>query len=213
MNKKVIFKKIIPPSVFLLFLLFSTTSCERLFVEPNPANTPKSNFNYLWQTINDKYTYLNFKKINWDSIKNVWQPRVSDTMNDAALFRVLDSMLYNLKDGHVNLYASFNLSRNWEWYLNYPDNYDPYLIERNYLRGFQRYTGSLINTFMDSNRIGYVRYNSFSSNISDFDIDVVINRFKDTKGIIIDVRSNGGGSVDNIDKLVSRFAKPRFLFW
>ncbi len=213
MNKKVIFKKIIPPSVFLLFLLFSTTSCERLFVEPNPTNTPTSNFNYLWQTINDKYTYLDFKKINWDSVKNVWKPRVSDTMNDAILFRVLDSMLYNLKDGHVNLYASFNLSRNWEWYLNYPDNYDPYLIERNYLRGFQRYTGALINAFMDSNRIGYVRYNSFSSNISDFDIDVVISRFKDTKGIILDVRSNGGGAIDNIDKLVSRFTKTKTLVW
>ena len=211
MNQKAVFLKIIPPSVFFVVLTLSTTSCERLFVEPNPVNTPTHNFNYLWQTINDKYTYLDYKKINWDSVKNVWQSRVSDTMNDAVLFRVLDSMLYNLKDGHVNLYASFNISRNWEWYLNYPDNYDPYLIERNYLRGFQRYTGALVNAFMDSNRIGYVRYNSFSSTISDFDIDVVISRFRDTKGIIIDVRSNGGGAIDNIDKIVSRFTKTKTL--
>jgi Peptidase family S41/Tricorn protease C1 domain len=211
MNKMAVFKKLIPPSVFLLILLLS--SCERLFVEPNPANTPTQNFNHLWQTINDKYTFLDFKKINWDSVKNVWQPRVKDTMNDGTLFRVLDSMLYTLRDGHVNLYASFNLSRNWQWYLNHPDNYDAYLVERNYLKGVQRYTGALINSFMDSNRIGYVRYGSFSSNISDFDMDVVISRFKETKGIIIDVRSNGGGAIDNIDKLVSRFTKTKVLVW
>ena len=206
-----VIKKIIPPSVFLLILLF--TSCERLFIEPNPTNTPTGNFNYLWQTINDKYTFLDFKKINWDSVKNVWQPRVSDTMNDAVMFRVLDSMLYTLRDGHVNLYASFNFSRNWQWYLNAPDNYDPYLVERNYLRGIQRFTGPLTNCFLDSNRVGYVRYGSFSSTISDFDIDVVIGRFRDTKGIILDVRSNGGGSSSNIDQLVSRFTNKTVLVW
>lgn len=189
------------------------SSCERLFVEPNPTNTPTSNFNSLWQTINDKYTFLAYKNINWDSVKAKWQPRVSDTMNDATLFRVLDSMLYTLRDGHVNLYGVFNFSRNWEWYLNHPDNFDPYLLERNYLRGVQRYTGALTNCFMDSNRIGYVRYGSFSSNISDFDIDVVVSRFRDTKGIILDLRSNGGGSVANIDQLASRFTDKKVLVW
>ena len=205
------FKKILPPSVLFLFLL--CTSCERLFIEPNPTNTPTGNFNYLWQTINDKYTFLDYKKIDWDSVKRVWQPRVSDTMNDVVLFRVLDSMLYTLRDGHVNLYGSFNFSRNWQWYLNYPDNYDANLVERNYLRGVQRYTGSLVNCFLDSNRVGYVRYSSFSNDVSDFDIDVVVGRFRDTKGIIIDVRNNGGGSIANIDQLVSRFTSKKVLVW
>lgn len=205
-------KNIVNLSAVCLLLTF-LTSCERVFIEPNPTSTPTSNFNYLWQTINDNYTFLDYKNINWDSVKTKWQPRVSDTMNDAVLFRVLDSMLYTLKDGHVNLYGVFNFSRNWQWYLNYPDNFDPYLLERNYLRGVQRYSGALTNCFLDSNRIGYIRYGSFSSNVSDFDIDVVVSRFRDTKGIIIDVRSNGGGSVGNIDQIVSRFTKTKFLAW
>jgi Peptidase family S41/Tricorn protease C1 domain len=198
-------------TLILGFLLF--TSCERLFIEPNPTNTPTSNFNHLWQTINEKYAFLEFKKLNWDSVKTVWQPRINDTMNDVTLFRVLDSMVYTLRDGHVNLYGAFNFSRNWNWYLNYPDNYDPYLLERNYYKGVQRYTGPLTNFFLDSNRIGYVRYGSFSSTISDFDIDVVVSRFQNTKGIIIDVRSNGGGAVTNIDQLVARFTNQDVLVW
>ncbi|MBL7816472.1 MAG: S41 family peptidase [Saprospiraceae bacterium] len=207
------FQKYTPSVGAAIFLVFMLSACERLFVEANPTSTPTENFNHLWQTINDKYAFLDYKNINWDSVKTKWQPRVSDTMNDVLLFRVLDSMLYTLRDGHVNLYGAFNYSRNWQWYLNYPDNYDAYLLERNYYKGVQRYTGPLVNCFFDSNRIGYMRYGSFSNTISDFDIDVVVSRFRDTKGIIIDVRSNGGGAVNNIDQLVSRFVKSKTLVW
>ena len=202
-------KYLITPSVFCLFFVF--TACEKALIESDPPNTPLSNFNYLWQTINDKYTFLDYKKVNWDSVKNVWQPRVKDTTNDIVLFRIMDSMLYNLKDGHVNLSASFNFSRNWQWYLNYPDNYNENLVERNYLQGLQWYTGALTNRFLDSNRIGYIRYESFSNTVSDFDIDLCMARFQNTKGLIIDVRSNGGGAVSNVAQLASRFTDKRFL--
>ena len=200
---------------FLLcfFLIFTLSSCEKILISSDPVSTPQSNFNALWNTINEKYPFFEAKNINWDSVKKVWQPRVGDTTNDVQLFRVMDSMLYNLKDGHTNLYGAFNISRNWEWYLNYPDNYNANLVERNYLQGVQWYTGAFINRFMDSNRIGYVRYNSFSSDISDFAIDVVVSRFQNTKGLIIDVRSNGGGSSANIDKFVSRLIDKRTLVW
>jgi hypothetical protein len=196
----------------LLFLI-SLTACEKLLISKDPANTPTENARFLWQTINEKYTFLDFKRVNWDSVGRVWLPRVSDTMNDVLLFRICDSMLYTLRDGHVNLFASFNFSRNWQSYLNHPDNFDEYLLERNYLRGNQRITGGLVNTFMDSNRVGYIRYSSFSRTVSDFDIDVVLARFRDTKGIIFDVRSNGGGSSANVEKLLSRFTNKKVLIW
>ena len=94
-----VIKKIIPPSVFLFILLLS--SCERLFIEPNPTNTPTGNFNYLWQTINDKYSFLDYKKINWDSVKNVWQPRVSDTMNDGSPVRRANPAFSVLRESKV----------------------------------------------------------------------------------------------------------------
>ena len=197
------------PSVFLIFFAFS--SCEKALVSADPKNTPTENVKFVWKTINEKYPFFEYKGVNWDSVGNVWIPRVRDTMNDATVFRVIDSMLYTLKDGHTNLFGAFNFSRNWEWYLNYPDNYNATLVERNYLKNDYRFTGSLLNRFMDNNNVGYVRYSSFSSNISDFDIDVVVGRFQNTKGMIIDVRSNGGGSISNVHKLVSRFIDKKLL--
>lgn len=202
---------ILYPSVFLFFLIF--LSCEKAFIGSDPKNTPTENVKFLWKTINEKYPFFEYKRINWDSVGNVWIPRVRDTMNDATVFRIMDSMLYALRDGHTNLFGAFNFTRNWEWYLNYPDNYNANLVERNYLKNDYRYTGALINRFLDSNKVGYIRYGSFSNTISDFDIDVVINRFQNTKGIIIDVRSNGGGSVSNVSQFASRFTDKKFLAW
>ncbi len=202
---------IIYPSVFLYILLF--LSCEKVLVSSDPKNTPTENVKFLWKTINEKYPFFEYKKLNWDSVGNVWIPRVRDTMNDATVFRIMDSMLYTLRDGHTNIYGAFNFTRNWEWYLNYPDNYNSNVVERNYLKNDYRFTGPLINRFLDSNRIGYIRYSSFSSDVSDFSIDVVINRFQNTKGIILDLRNNGGGSIANVSQIASRFTDKKFLAW
>ena len=43
--------------------------------------------------------------------------------------------------------------------------------------------------------IGYLYYSSFSGNINEYkNFDLILNYFKDTKGIILDIRNNGGGN-------------------
>jgi Peptidase family S41/Tricorn protease C1 domain len=197
--------------MFLTIIVIS--SCEKVLIEKDPTNTPKDNFNFLYQTIKDKYSFLDFKKINWDSVKNKWEPQVKDTTRDGTLFRILDSMLYTLRDGHVNLYASFNISRNFEWYLNYPDNFDGQLLERNYLKNNYLITGAFSNRLLANNQVGYIRYSSFSNYVSDYALDLMVALYKDTKGIIIDVRNNGGGAVSNVKKIASRFTDKKFLAW
>ena len=39
-------------------------------------------------------------------------------------------MLGELKDGHVNLGASFDFGRNWSYFEDYPDNYNAELIRK-----------------------------------------------------------------------------------
>jgi hypothetical protein len=192
--------------IFLLLavqtLLFS--ACEKLLFEPDPADDPVSNFDALWRELDRGYSFFEFKNVNWDSIYHVYRGRVNSGTGTLALFNAMSDMLYTLRDGHVNLEAGFNRSRNWEWYLDHPDNYDANLIERNYLEDRQWYTGPLIHTIIDS--IGYLRYGSFGQRFSESQLDLVVARFSPLKGIIIDVRSNGGGFSSMADLLASRFA-------
>ena len=51
-------------------------------------------------------------------------------MSNDGLFEVLGNMLAELKDGHVNLYSVSNTARYWDWYLDYPRNFDEAIIEQ-----------------------------------------------------------------------------------
>ncbi len=187
--------------LFGLCLIF-LAGCERAFMDDNPANTPQGNFESLYQTVKNKYSYFTLKGIDWDSVKTHYQPQITSNMSDQELFDVLDSMLYDLRDGHVNLRSSFDLGRNWRWYLDYPVNFNYDVIERNYLGEGYTLAGGLRYTIIDS--IGYVYYGSFSSGLSTTGLNAMLADFKDTKGIIVDVRNNGGGSLSNAYALVQR---------
>ena len=194
----------------LLAAALLLTSCEVLLFEKDPESDPLRNFEALWKEVDEGYSFFSFKQINWDSIYEVYRPQVQADMGSEELFNLFSDMLYTLRDGHVNLISPFNFSRNWEWYLGHPANFDGDLLEREYWKDEQWYTGPFVHTFLDST-VGYIRYASFSSTIGASQLDFVLDRFKDTKGLIIDVRDNGGGATSNIDLLASRFADEKRL--
>ncbi|MDZ7848302.1 MAG: S41 family peptidase [Owenweeksia sp.] len=173
----------------------------------NPTENPVANFESLWQTVHDKYAYFALKNIDWDSVHAHYSPRVNPSMSSEELFSVLDSMLYDLRDGHVNLISPFNLSRNWEWYLRYPENFNYDVIQRHYLRDNYRIAGGMNYTIIDS--IGYIYYGSFASSFSSENLNQILRYLKNTKALIVDVRHNGGGSLNQALVLSSALYKRR----
>lgn len=200
-------KKILYPLFLLLFL--SQAGCERMFIEEDPANQAVKNFDLLWQSVDEKYSFFAYKNIDWDSVYAVYRPRVQDGMPQQQLFDVMAQMLHVLRDGHVNLSAPFDVSRNWSWYLDYPENFDRSLLERRYLQDDYEITGPFVNKKLGE--VGYIRYGSFMSGFSDSQMHYLIDKFKDCRGIIIDIRGNGGGSIALIPRLASFFMQEEQL--
>ena len=194
---------------YLFLILIFCSACEELWMDESPANDPINNFDILWQTVDEKYAFFEFKNINWDSVRTIYRPQVHNSMSQEALFNIMDEMLFTLRDGHVNLFSDFNISRNWEWYLNFPRNFDYNLVQQNYLGNNYYISGPMESTIIDS--IGYIYYETFTSPLVADNIDFLIHRFKDLKGIIIDLRDNGGGSLGAARLLASRFADQKRL--
>ena len=192
-----------------LFALLLTGACVN---EEQFDDTPQGNLEALWKIIDEHYC-LDYKQheygLDWDRIYNKYKVRVNYNMTDMQLFEVLGDMLSELRDGHVNLSASHDFSRYWSWYEAYPANYSDTLY-RAYMGTDYKIAAGLNYRILDDN-IGYVRYKSFSSGIGEGNLDEVMLHMALCRGMIIDIRENGGGDLTNAEKFASRFTNEKVL--
>lgn len=201
MKKIIIYTSIILLSIFLF-------SCEKLVMDEPISENPKETFEYLWTEIDQHYSFFEYKNVDWDSIHSAYKPLVNDQLNDYQLFNLLFDMLSELKDGHVNLISHFNISR-YEFDLKGKNNYNERLIRENYISEKYYRTGPFTHDYVQDKNIGYIRYSSFSNDVSEYSMDFVLARFSNTDGLILDLRQNGGGSVSNIFNILNHFVKQR----
>lgn len=193
-------RHVITAACTLLIGLTSLTSC---ITEPEYSNSPRGNFEALWKMIDEHYCFFREKQVNWDSIHRVYAPRFNDAMTDRQLFEVLDNMLAELRDGHVNLTSSFNVARYWAFHESYPSNYSDTLIRR-YLGTDYQIASGLKYQILDDN-IGYIRCETFQNNIGAGNVDEILLALQPCTGLIIDLRNNGGGLVTSAEELAARF--------
>lgn len=189
----------------MLLCLAGLVSCEKALIEPDPADSPVHNFELLWKTVDEKYSFFTYKDINWDEVYTRYRPQVNNNMSQEELFDVMASMLYELRDGHVNLQSDFDIARNWDWFMDYPPNYNKNVIERHYLGKDYKIVSPFATK--EINGVGYIRYASFLSPIDEETLDQLLERYKSLKGIIIDIRDNGGGLLTGAELLASRLAQ------
>lgn len=192
--------------IVILLALLALTGCVK---EERMSDTPMGNFEALWKMIDEHYCFLDYKRIDWDSIYVVYERQVQQVHSSKALFEVLGNMLAELRDGHVNLSSTHDVARYWDWFENYPRNYSEELVE-NYLGQGYRMGGGMKYTILEDN-IGYVSYTSFSSPVGDGSLSELLDYMAVCDGLIIDVRNNGGGIMTYADRIAARFTNAKTL--
>ena len=194
-----------------LCLLSSCHSREEMSYSTDPV----TNIEGLWQIIDTRYCYIEDKGIDWDAIREEYVAKAArlNPNDQVALFDLCAGMLDSLRDGHVNLYSAFDRSVNTAWFDTFPANYDARL-QAPYLKDCRAAGGLYYNT-IDSGRVGYIYYSSFSNSFSAGNIYWIFKAFEHCEGLIIDVRNNGGGDITNAYRLSSPFftANETFGYW
>jgi len=173
------------------------------------SDTPTGNFEALWEIIDEHYCFFQYKNIDWNSVYNKYKVRVSDQMTTTQLFQVCCDMLSELRDGHVNLSTSMDFGRYWAWQEAYPKNFSDSL-ERRYMGTDYMIASGLKYRVLDDN-IGYIRCESFSSAIGEGNLDDVLTYLALCRGLIIDIRNNGGGDLTTAERFVGRFVHEKTL--
>jgi hypothetical protein len=183
--------------------ILNISACKKVFFDEVPATTNSAIFDQVWDYTNEKYSFFDFKQVEWDSVKTVYRAKVTDRISTDSLFTVLSDMLFLLRDGHVNLVSSFDISRNWNWYLDHPSNFNADLLQRHYFKDQQQLMSPF--TVFDFGDVGYMYYPSFSSNVSAGRVQQILSKFRKHKGLIIDLRDNGGGAIVNVNTIGDHF--------
>lgn len=204
--------KRIPVITVIVLLAASLGSCSRDTYYGGYPDTPVGNFDALWHIMDTRYCYFDLKRkelgVDWNQVYDKYRPSVSDKMSRVSLFEVMASMLSELRDGHVNLYGTYDIARNWHWETDYPANFNEE-IRDSYLGDDYRIANSgYYYTILDDN-IGYLTVEDFSVNIGEGRMDAVLDALAICNGLILDVRGNGGGSELYASNLAARFTNER----
>lgn len=193
------------PILFLLLMLFTFLSCETLILAPDGENTPLNNFNQLWNELNEGYVYFDYKGIDWDSVKTVFEPKISSDMSEDELFNTLADMLETLRDGHTSIRQNFIKRRSYNFTSGYLANFNKEFVIDTYLIPNDMDTTTWIRHCRLPEDIGYLYYSTFTNEVTADGMDEILTKYADTKGLIIDVRGNLGGDASNIWSIMEHF--------
>ena len=193
--------------LFIISIALWLWACEGAIVTPPESNQNVEDFEAAWNRVNTVYPYLEFKKIDWDSLYTVYRPQAEKARGD-EIYLVLRDMLYELKDGHV----FYHTDGGGEVYPYYPQRhfkdrhaYNPFVVRKYFDKELKLTESRSIEYGILPDNIGYAF-------LSDFHEDYLVNEFpevlaylKNTKGLIVDIRQKRGGSYANVEAVVTRF--------
>jgi C-terminal processing protease CtpA/Prc len=206
--KKILITLILTPLIF---------NCSKNPVDSDQAKSYSTFFNKVWQDYDTHYSYFVYKNINWDSIKTVYEPLVQEkTTYDFFLNNVICPMIRELKDFHVKLYdknGSFIPIYSKNIGINYQYNDGFY---NRYLTNITTTANGIFKMGAIDDNIGYILIASWTN---EDDVNEFLRFFENDrsyyenlKGLIIDVRPNGGGGELLARNVAERFTKENHVY-
>jgi hypothetical protein len=197
------------------------------------ATGPVATFDEFWTTYAENYPFFQAKGIDWAAVRERYRPQVTPVMSDDALFDLLAEMIKPLGDAHTairNERRGFYGSRPGTTLPNeaLEARIRPY-IEQTALKGvtLTSYANKRIGYADLPGRIGYLRVIAFLGYSTNGDYTAELNTLNQTldkiltkqrtsgpdqlRGLIIDLRLNGGGSDQLGLDLAARLTKQPFF--
>lgn len=207
--------------VFMFLLSYGANAQNEKVIERNRKSNNKNIecFEAAWKRVKDVYPFLEFKKINWDSIYTVYRPGIG-TANGKEFDHLLNDMLAELKDVHV-YYSKEN--GNQKYVYNSPRQIkDLHAISKKVIGKYfseklKMPKSKSVLYGMTPDNIGYIYFNNFYDNGIENEFYDIVKSLGDTKGLIIDVRTPTGGAYSVTKEIIRCFLatpleKPELYF-
>lgn len=195
-------------NVLISIALFATLliGCSEFLTGPSGDNMGYEDFNAIDKIVRTRYPFLTFKHIDWDSLVAVYRPLVYQAKGDEE-YTLLHNMLATLKDGHIELWTDGGFPMiTYEWpRMHGGKDYNPLVVRKYFTKELRVAGDGNMEYGILPENVGYIYLASFSDGTWIYDLDNILAYEANTKGLIFDVRNNGGGKGWIADFIVSRF--------
>ena len=199
-----------------------------------PANTPEFMFDVFAATWAEQYGFFDLKGIDWSKVVADNRPRVAAATTPEQFFGILQSMIEPFGDAHSGIDAPalqrhFNGRRFGPRYLDDAERTQAFdIVEKRYLRGpIRSWCNGKVQFGRLDGDLGYLRIRSFAGYAADepnivdqFEagrraletaLDSILGGGPELRGLIVDVRLNGGGADPYGLAIASRLATSEYL--
>ncbi len=198
----------------ILFITLALLTCISVNgqIHDSLVDQPVKNFETLWKKFDKHYAFFDIKKITWEDLHKKYRNQIRENTSNDSLFAVCSRMLGELNDGHVTLSKKdkdFNAARSNNFYTEFSNIAliksliqvsDSNLSELGFTKPIKFNINASANfsliEFSKSSKYGYIRINAMegmSKQKLKRVLELMIKYLNLSKGVIIDVRFNGGG--------------------
>jgi hypothetical protein len=176
---------------------------------PLTAELAVDAFDQLWKAFDESYAMFVLRpEVDWNRLRDQFRPKARQSKSTYEFAAVCGQMLETLRDLHVGLTLAglevpvYDRPRQ--------GNSNPAAFPS--LLGLLRSESRALRWTVHSDKIGFVAIENWSEREIPVLFDQVLEQMRDTRGLIIDVRRNGGGSEPLAQQVAGRFVERPFTY-
>jgi hypothetical protein len=184
-------------------------------VRQPPVLTPKlaeEAFDQVWEAFDKKYAMFVLRpEVDWAKLREQYRPKALASTSTYEFANVCADMLKNLRDLHIWLkVAGADLP-----VFNRPRSANANLQGcRAILRSVEQEEGEAggVAWTVTTNNIGYIAIFGWGDSKIPAACGEALEHMRDTRGLIVDVRLNGGGGEPLAEQFAGRFLEKEFVY-
>lgn len=210
-------------SIVIVSILINFTSCSKddsvNTATPTTTSTTEQQkvFQEFWDIYDRHYPLMHRKNINWQTVYDTYYPQITATTTDTELFNHFNIIMATIiKDGHTDVV--YNNSQEAIFEPDFNETIET-MVTNNTPSKVNIVSSSANNpyisygTLASNTNIGYINSKNFepvNESESEFNnfkaiVDEALTALQSKTGIIVDIRTNGGGQGPFAYYLAGRF--------
>ena len=195
-------------SAVLSLAVVALTSCGGSS-SPSAPSPPSSDFaaqfDSLWNTFDQQYSYFDYKHIDWNALRERFRPMAIAAGDQAAFIGVVRQMLSALHDQHVvirNPAGAVTTTFDPGYFVNWDRTvWQQYLGRGTWTQGRGDWGHGILSG------TAYIQIGGWNGSIlSANEFDAALENYRNAPRLILDVRMNGGGDDQIAFQVAGRFA-------